>query len=461
VLAPAVAFVDLETTGATAGADRVTEIGIVRIIDGVTDEWSSLVNPGCSIPPEIQAMTGITNAMVANAPRFADIAEAVAHKLEGCIFIAHNARFDYGFMKHEFARIGRRFSAKVLCTVKLSRRLFPEHPRHNLDAIVERHALPAQERHRALGDARILARFVEALYRSRSAEEIGAAVARALKRPSLPPHLPPDILDGIPDEPGVYRFFGLNDLPIYIGKSIDLRERIGAHFSSDYRSANDIRLSLEVHSIEYEVTAGELGALLRESALVKSLLPSHNQRLRKRTALVALEVGATPGAPAFVPACAIDADGFEGLHGPFGSRRAAREVLRDLAAQHGLCWKALGLERRQGACFARQLRRCNGACVGEESADAHHARLRHALARFALAPWPFRGIVGIREASVLEQRVDVHVVDRWCWLGTASDEASLHQLVAEPPRGVFDLDTYRILRKFIARLPRSSIVPLS
>src|SRR6202030_2416352 len=155
-----VAFVDLETTGMTARVDRLTEVGIVRIDSGRATEWSSLVNPECSIPPAIQALTGITNAMVADAPRFADIASEVAARIAGCVFVAHNARFDYGFLKHEFGRLGQAFTAKVLCTVKLSRRLFTDFGRHNLDSLIERHRLPSLDRHRALGDARILFAFV-------------------------------------------------------------------------------------------------------------------------------------------------------------------------------------------------------------------------------------------------------------------------------------------------------------
>src|SRR5215831_18011799 len=205
MFAPAIAFVDLETTGTTALGDRVTEIGIVRVDAGSeVSEWSSLVNPERSIPAGVQALTGITNAMVAGAPVFRAIADDIADRIAGSVMVAHNARFDYGFLKHEFARLGRAFTAKVLCTVKLSRRLYPEASRHNLDAVIERHALPAADRHRALGDARILWAFVQALYRERSDDDIEAAIRRVLKTPSLPPQLPPDALEAIPEAPGVY-----------------------------------------------------------------------------------------------------------------------------------------------------------------------------------------------------------------------------------------------------------------
>lgn len=156
----ALAFVDLETTGATPTRDRITEIGIVEVAeDGSVSEWSTLVNPEITIPGFIQSMTGITDAMVADAPTFAELAAEVVERLQGRLFIAHNARFDYGFLKNEFKRIGIDFRATVACTVKLSRRLFPGHPKHGLDALIERHGLSVSDRHRALGDARAIHQF--------------------------------------------------------------------------------------------------------------------------------------------------------------------------------------------------------------------------------------------------------------------------------------------------------------
>ena len=459
MFAPSIAFVDLETTGATALADRVTEIGIVRVDDGgAPDEWSTLVNPECSIPPEVQALTGITNAMVAAAPTFPQVADEVMSRIAGCLMVAHNARFDYGFLKHEFARLGRAFTAKVLCTVKLSRRLYPDAGRHNLDAVILRHGLPANDRHRALGDARILWEFVQAIYRDKSSEDIETAIRRVLKIPSLPPQLPPDALEGIPEAPGVYRFYGLNALPLYVGKSINLRERIASHFSADYRSANDLRLSNEITRIEFDQTAGELGALLHESQLVKTLLPAYNRRLRRRADMVALHVAAEPSPPDYVPSRAIDPGALEDLYGPFNSRRDAREALRDLAVEAGLCWTALGLERREGPCFARQVRKCAGACVGAETREAHHARLRAALAKHALKRWPFRGSVGVREVSLMGELVEMHVLSDWCWLGTARDESELQSMLETPPRVEFDLDIYRLLTR---RLPAANVIDFS
>jgi DNA polymerase-3 subunit epsilon len=458
LFAPVLAFVDLETTGTGAATDGITEIGIVRVEADPPDmasprvtEWSTLVNPGMPIPPEIQALTGITNAMVRDAPSFSQVADEVASRTAGAVFVAHNARFDYGFLKHAFAREQRAFSARVLCTVRLSRRLFPDEPRHNLDSVIARHDLPVAGRHRALGDARVLWTFLQALYRQLPAEVIEAAAKRVLKTPSLPPQLAPDALDTVPEAPGVYLFYGLNALPLYIGKSKNLRERVGAHFSSDYRSPTDLRLSTELQRIEFEETAGEIGALLREAALVKSLLPAHNHALRRKAESGVLELPAEPGPPGFVPAASVGPGELPGRFGPFSSKRQAREALRSLAGEHALCWKALGLEKRLGPCFARQVKRCAGACVGAESAGAHHQRLAAALAPLAIPQWPFPGLAAIRERSLLGDRVDLHVLRDWCWLGTARDDGELGRLVDAPPRPEFDADIARLLMRVFAK----------
>ena len=445
---PAFAFVDLETTGTSAQADRITEIGIVRVDDDGRDlrvtEWSSLVDPEVPIPPPIQALTGITDAMVASAPSFPSIANDVRALLDGCIFAAHNARFDYGFLKHAFARLDRPFSARVLCTVRLSRRLFPEADGHGLDALIARHAIPVTKRHRALGDARAIWSFVAGLYRDEAADRVDAAIRRILRVPSLPPQLPPDAIDALPESPGVYLFYGDNPLPLYVGKSINLRERVAAHFSQDWRSETDLRLSREIRRIEHERTAGELGALLRESVLVKTLLPAHNRALRRKE-----EAGIArwrEGAPTFVPAIGIERGELADAYGPFASRASFRAALRALCAEHRLCARRLGLERgANGPCFARQLKRCNGVCLGEESPHAHDARVATALAPLAIPAWPLEGAGYVREVADDGERTEVHVFRDWCFLGTARDDAELAELVQRPPRPAFDLDVTRLL----------------
>ena len=482
MFAPAIAFVDLETTGTAPTGDRITEIGIVRVADGeFVDEWSTLVNPECSIPEDIRVLTGITNDMVRGAPTFAEVRREVLERLEGQLFVAHNARFDYGFLKNEFRRMEVKYTADVLCTVRLSRKLYPEAVGHGLDALIARHGLQDSYlaagasqpfapvgartgRHSALGDARALWRFVQMLYRERDATEIEAAVKRLLKIPSLPPQLAPDALEGLPEGPGVYRFYGVNDLPIYIGKSVNLRDRIRSHFSGDYRSANDVRLSGEIQRIEVEETAGELGALLKEARLVKELLPLHNYRLRRKLNACFIRLPDLRSPPEVLKAKDIDwgarESGAEALYGPFATKAHVKALLEQLAGDEGLCWRQLGWERRGGPCFARQVRKCRGACLGEETPEQHNLRLATALAPHRVADWPWPGRVAIRERSPDRALEEAHVFERWSHLGTARSEDDLQELAQARTEIDFDPDVYRILLSYVAK-HRHSVLPLA
>ena len=474
MFAPAIAFVDLETTGTAPTGDRITEIGIVRVADGeFLDEWSTLVNPECSIPEEIRVLTGITNEMVRAAPTFSEMRREVLERLEGHVFVAHNARFDYGFIKNELRRLEVKFTADVLCTVRLARKLYPEAVGHGLDALIARHGLQdaiAPEsaartgRHSALGDARAIWRFIQMLYREREADEINAAVKRLLKIPSLPPQLAPDALDALPEGPGVYRFYGVNDLPIYIGKSVNLRDRVRSHFSGDYRSANDVRLSGEIRRIEVDPTAGELGALLKEARLVKELLPLHNYRLRRKLNACFIRLPDLRSPPEVLQAKDIDwsarGAGAETLYGPFATRQHVNAALEEIAGEQGLCWRQLGWEKRGGPCFARQVRKCRGACLGEETPEQHNLRLATALHPHRILEWPWPGRVAVRERHPDGALEEAHVFERWSHLGTARCESELEDLGHARVEIDFDPDIYRILVSFIAK-HRRSVLPLS
>jgi DNA polymerase-3 subunit epsilon len=264
------AFVDLETTGGSAGVDRITEIGIVEV-DGAhgspVREWASLVNPQTRIPEFIQQLTGISNAMVASAPTFAELAPIVAERLEGRIFAAHNARFDYGFLKAEFARVGIEFRATVLCTVKLSRRLFPEHKKHSLDSVIERHRLDVDHRHRALDDARAIAQFWHQIQGEVAEDVWRAAVDELTAAPRFPPQLDPHLIDSLPETAGVYLLYGENDVVLHVGKSRTLKRRILAHFAAKQTSAAAVALFNSVRRIkcvQRSDASVDLDALLAE-----------------------------------------------------------------------------------------------------------------------------------------------------------------------------------------------------
>jgi DNA polymerase-3 subunit epsilon len=439
------AFVDLETTGATANFDRITEIGIVAVDDEGISEWSTLVNPETAIPGFIQAMTGITEAMVADAPTFDQVAADVIERLRGRLFIAHNARFDYGFLKTEFGRVGREFRPTVLCTVKLSRKLHPEHRKHNLDALIERHGLHVDGRHRALADAQLIHQFWNQAQASHPAEHFAAILKELTARPSLPSHIDAAMIDALPEGPGVYLFYGDNALPLYVGKAKDIRKRVLSHFASDHSSAKEMSLSQQVRRIDVIETGGEIGALLKEAALIKAMQPTHNRQLRRNNELCAIALidhGSGLVVPTIVHARDLDFGRQTNLYGLFKTAREANTVLAELAAAYGLCHSLLGLEKVPPGkpCFAHQVKKCQGACVGKEPLMAHTLRLVQGLAKLRLKTWPFAGPAYLREGN------ELLVIDHWCYLGAVRAEEDLWPLL-EQRRPQFDRDTYRILAK--------------
>ena len=440
-------FLDLETTGATASFDRITEIGLIEVERGrFVGEWSTLVNPETRIPPFIETLTGISNDMVALAPTFAEVACVLKARLDGKLLIAHNARFDYGFLKNEFQRLGVKYQSEVVCTVKLSRKLFPGHPRHNLDSLIERHGVTCNARHRALGDARVLWELTQKWHAELGGEALAAAATVQIKLPTLPPWLSELVLDEIPEMPGVYLFYGDNNMPLYVGKSVNLRARVLSHFSGDHRVSKDMRIVQQVKRLDWKETAGELGALLEEARLVKQLLPILNRQLRRNNDLCAFAWDAAAGsAPQLKSAADIDFGDTSHVYGMFRSKRAALETLRNLAHAFELCLIATGIEKGKGPCFAHQIERCRGVCVGKEPRAQHDLRLMEALSGLKLQAWPFKGRIGVREES--SKRTELHVLDHWCYLGTVRSE---HEVAALDARPAFDLDTYKILKRFLA-----------
>jgi DNA polymerase-3 subunit epsilon len=354
------AIIDVETTGTNPLRDRVIEIAVIRT-DGA-GEFSTLVNPGRSLPPFITSLTGISAEELIDAPRFEEIAPEIADLLEGAVFVAHNARFDYAFVRNEFRRIGISFSAPTLCTVRLSRKLYPKVRKHNLESIIERHAIAVEQRHRALDDARAVETFLAVARAEKGEASYCAALVKLLKIPSLPAGVPEEMVRDLPDAPGVYLFYGKQDEILYVGKSVNIRERVLSHFAGDHGSAKELSLCSQVSAIEARRTPGELSALLLESELVKELAPVYNRRLRKRRKVVMAALEVTEGGYETVRCAEGEGtvpDG-EGIIACFRTRRQADEEIALLAKAFDLCPKLLGIEKGKGACFSFQLKRCRG-----------------------------------------------------------------------------------------------------
>ncbi len=448
-----IACVDLETTGGHAVRDRVIEAGIVLLRDGqVVEEYSTLVNPGVRIPFVIQQFTGISEAMVADAPRFDEIADLLMSRLEGRLFVAHNARFDYGFLRSEFRRLGRRFRAPVLCTVRLSRALTPDEHGHNLDAVMRRHGIACDARHRALGDARVLADFLRIARERWPAEQLATIVGKLRGTQRLPPQLDASIADELPEGPGVYLFYGENDALLYVGRAKNLSTRVLAHFA-DPRARRELELSRLVRRIAWIETAGEFGALVTEARLIKERRPLLNRRLRGTEEFWAIRLGADANDPQATIVGIDPADDPGEDYGMFRRRSYAGRALDGLLREYELCAKALGLERAEGSCLAYQLGRCRGVCAGQERAALHALRVRLALSGLKRRDWPFPGPIGIRERDWRGVE-ETCVFDRWCYVGKLLGGAESAGLQSR--HAVFDPEIYRILLGFLDRPTRGA-----
>jgi DNA polymerase-3 subunit epsilon len=457
-LAPCYALVDVETTGLSPRHHRVIEIAVIRVQrDGdawLASEWRSLVDPGVPIPAVISRLTGITAAQCAGAPPFAALAAEVRARLDGALFVAHQARFDYGFVRAELARAGHALSARTLCTVRLSRLLEPQAADHTLDGLLARHGLTAPERHRALGDAHALWALVQALAARHGERTLRLAASRLLRHPGLPSHLPAQALDDAPEGPGVYAMLGASGQPLYVGRSSHLRRRLASHFSADPTGERATRLAAETHRLEWQRTGGELGARLLEAQWIRERQPSHNIAQRRVWPWFARLPG-DAGRFELLRGDRLAPGEESGLYGPFGSRAAARAALTEAASRACLCLATLGLERRGPGepCFRHQLGRCAGACVGRVSAASQWQGLAEALADRRVPPWPAAGPITLHEDDPAGA-AQWHVLSHWRHLGSADDPQSALQLAGRTPQGALDPGVYRLLRRLLAADPR-------
>ncbi len=444
-------FVDTETTGMRSTYDRVIEIGIVRVEDGeVTQTFQTLINPGfTSIPPEIISMTGISPAELENAPTFRQVKDDIREFLEDCVFVAHNVRFDYAFLKNEFRRLEESFSPKHFCTVKLSRKLFPDWPHHNLDSIIQNFNIACPNRHRAFDDAYVLYEFYQNLQKLFPQEKLVEVIDWALKKPSLPIKVDPEIIKNLPESPGVYIFYGESGAPLYVGKSINLKDRVLSHFASDHLINKEMKIAQQIESIDVIQTAGELGALLKESYLVKKLQPLYNRKLRNSYKMTVLrEETDEDGYKRVVleESDAVDPDSIDQVLGVFRSRRQAKQALVQFCKQHNLCEKLLGLEKAKGECFNYRLGHCFGACAKKERPLKYNLRFIEAFAGNRCKPWPFKGAIMVKEVNE-DGKEEGFLIDKWCYLGNFTMQPS--RLQAKDEDYVFDLDTYKILEKHL------------
>lgn len=401
------AIVDIETTGGSARDERITEIA-VYLHDGneVTGEFVSLVNPERNIPYFITNLTGITNEMVENAPRFYEIARKLIEITEGRTFVAHNARFDYSFIRQEYKSLGYNFKRSILDTVALSRKLLPGHSSYSLGNICKDLDISITGRHRAAGDALATVRLLELLI-ARDIELNGSRspLIRNSRISKLNPSLDIAKIENIPEEPGIYYFYNEKGDLIYIGKSRNLQQRISTHLSNNTTN-RAMEMRDLIADIDWEATGSELIALLKESFEIKLNKPVYN-RAQRRT-------GFQWGIFSF-----FDQNGYINYRygqinddsvplSVFTSKEKTKSKLISLVENFSLCQKLSGLYETDGACFHYQVGICKGACIGKESPGDYNERASKVTEEFVFTRRNFFIIDSGRDG---EERCAVKIIN--------------------------------------------------
>lgn len=357
------AIIDIETTGLSPLRNKITEIA-VYIHDGekIVDEFSSLINPECLISANITKLTGITNEMVGNAPKFWEVAKDIVLLTEGKTFVAHNASFDYNFIRYEFKSLGYDFKREKLCTVQLSRKIIPGRKSYSLGKLCNELNIPLNGRHRAAGDALATVKLFEYLLQKDSS----LAGLKSGKFFNLQSYT----IKNLPDDTGVYYLHNQQGDIIYIGKSKNIRTRILSHFNNE-KTSRALKMMDETFDISYELTGSDLIAQLLESDEIKNHKPKYNRRQRRKSN----HYGIYSSTDEFGYICfMVDKIGEKVPLIAFNSAKEARERLYHLAEKYELCQKLCGLYETAGACFYHQLNQCKGACVQNEPAEEYNVR---------------------------------------------------------------------------------------
>ena len=371
------AILDIETTGGNTGFEKITEIAIY-IHDGsrIVDEYATLVNPEKSVPPFISRLTGITNEMLEDAPRFFEVAKKIVEITEGKIVVGHNVQFDYGFIKEEFRSLGYNFSRDKLCTVKLSRKLIPGHRSYSLGNICTELGIDHGNRHRAAGDAMATVKLFELLLQTDKDGVIEKSLLGDQKTLKLPAQIAPEIVHRLPESAGVYYFHNIDGTVIYVGKSKNIRKRVITHFTRAV-TAKAARMAQVTADITCEETGNELTALLYETCQIKSYQPLFNRSgKRKSLNYGIIQSEGKDGYIRLRPEKITDGQNPVTLA---NNLEEARNILARKVQQFSLCQKYCGHDKIEYACFLHQVNLCHGACVGKESPESYNERVRQAI----------------------------------------------------------------------------------
>ncbi len=372
------AIVDIETTGGYASANGITEVAI-HVFDGekIIEKFETLINPRQPIPRFIQSFTGINDKMVANAPAFDQVAETIHRLLSQHIFIAHNVNFDFSFIKSQLLRNGYDLSVKKLCTVRLSRKIFPGFPSYSLGNICRSLNIDMNSRHRAGGDAAATAELFKKLLQNDKEKFIEKSLLRNSKEQSLPPNVPKKYFDLLPLTPGVYYFHNAKGKIIYIGKAINIRSRVNSHFSNNSDGRQKQNFVRHIHSISFQSCATELMAQVLESTEIKKHWPQFNNSQKSREDVIGiysfedqngyLRLVIEKNKKNLLPVCT------------FQNITEGQTILRKTIEKHSLCPKLCFLQHGSATCTGIENKTCKGACIKKERASNYNKRVNQAI----------------------------------------------------------------------------------
>jgi DNA polymerase-3 subunit epsilon len=366
-------IVDIETTGGSPKSSKITEIALYKH-DGekIVDEFITLINPEILIPEFIIRLTGITNSMVENQPRFFEVAKKIIEFTQDCIFVAHNVGFDYGIIRQEFKSLGYDFRLPHLCTVRAARIVFPGLPSYSLGKLARNLNIIIEGRHRAGGDALATAHLFTMLIKQ-DKKQLSSFIQEEINPKILHPNLDIDTLDNLPSKTGIYKFFNENNQLIYIGKSKHIKQRVDQHLRNS-KTKKGIQMRGEIMRIEFEITGSELIALFKESQLIKKHKPIFNQQLKKSKYPFGIYDY-------------IDDLGYLRLYidntskkqaiplSSFSNKKEAIASLTYWCEEYQLCQKLCDLYTTKNACFHYTIKKCLGACINEENVDIYNDRV--------------------------------------------------------------------------------------
>lgn len=270
--------IDLETTGSNSNGQKIIEIGIINYDgDKVEEVFSTLINPEKFIGHGITMITGITNEMVKDSPKFYEVAKKIVEMTEGRIFVAHNIFFDYRFLQREFQELGYLFKREVFCTCKTSRSVFPGLPSYSLQRLCEHFEIPRKEAHRALSDAEDCLEVLKLISHKTQIKALQAEFDHL-----IPAQLQNFRFEDFPETPGLYFMYDKDGLLLYIGKSKSIRTRLKQHFKQFHGMQREHELKSRVVKVEYMECFHDLPTSLLELHYIKNERPYYNRAGRRK-----------------------------------------------------------------------------------------------------------------------------------------------------------------------------------